>query len=138
MIEYFWGIIRRLAEPTQQPGFSPGPRPCKKSPLPPFSKGGLGGISEMGSPDKISWQISSFLILTALATNHVPFEQSPKFRCPKHGASCKTFEGKRKSSFRASEARPGVQDFLAILDSGFLLNDGGTVFLREAPRVSEF
>jgi hypothetical protein len=29
-----------------------------------------------------------------------------------------------KWSFRASEARPGIQDFKGILDSGFRRNDG--------------
>jgi len=37
---------------------------------------------------------------------------------------CKTLERKKKLSFRASEARPGIQDFQAILDSGFRRNDG--------------
>ena len=35
-----------------------------------------------------------------------------------------------KSSFRASEARPGIQDFQAILDSGFRRNDEITAFGR--------
>jgi hypothetical protein len=35
------------------------------------------------------------------------------------GGSCKTFESKRKSSFRASEARPGIQYFRAM---GFRLS----------------
>ena len=34
-----------------------------------------------------------------------------------HGASCITLESEGKSSFRASEARPGIQDFQTILDS---------------------
>ena len=52
--------------------------------------------------------------------------------------SCKTLESSRKSSFRASEARPGIQDFQAILDSGACPgprsgvrpNDGGSNFCR--------
>ena len=61
------------------------------------------------------------------------------FLSPK-GASCKAFEGKRESSFRASEARPGIQDFQAILDSSFRLNtcrekfrrkDGGNGFCKK-------
>jgi len=47
------------------------------------------------------------------------------------GASCKTPERKRKSSFRASEARPGIQDFQAILDSGFRKNDRGNDFFKK-------
>jgi hypothetical protein len=39
-------------------------------------------------------------------------------------ASCKTLESKGKWSFRASEAQPGIQDFQAILASGFRRNDG--------------
>jgi hypothetical protein len=39
------------------------------------------------------------------------------------GGSCKTLKAVKKSSFRASEARPGIQDFLSILDSGFRRND---------------
>ena len=37
--------------------------------------------------------------------------------------SFETFESSRKSSSRASEARPGIQDFQSILDSGFCRND---------------
>jgi hypothetical protein len=37
----------------------------------------------------------------------------------KFGNACKALESKKKLSFRASEARPGIQDFQAILDSGF-------------------
>jgi len=44
------------------------------------------------------------------------------------GASSKTLESERRSSFRASEARPGIQDFQAILDSGFRRNDEGDDF----------
>jgi hypothetical protein len=33
-------------------------------------------------------------------------------------------ESKAKGSFRASEARPGIQDFQAVLDSGFRRDDG--------------
>jgi hypothetical protein len=46
------------------------------------------------------------------------------------GGSCKTLENKGKSSFRASEARPGIQDFQAILDSGFRRNDRGGDFCK--------
>jgi len=46
-------------------------------------------------------------------------------------ASCKALERKTKSSFRASEARPGIQDFQTILDSGFRRNDGGNGFFRK-------
>ncbi len=46
-------------------------------------------------------------------------------------ASCKALERKRKSSFRASEARPGIQDFQTILDSGFRRNDGGNGFCKK-------
>jgi hypothetical protein len=35
-------------------------------------------------------------------------------------------QDKRKSSFRASEARPGIQDFKRILDSRFRGNDAPT------------
>ena len=35
-----------------------------------------------------------------------------------------------KSSFRASIARPGIQDFQAILDSGFRRNDGASGFCK--------
>jgi hypothetical protein len=33
-------------------------------------------------------------------------------------------ESKAKGSFRASEARPGIQDYQAVLDSSFRRNDG--------------
>jgi hypothetical protein len=46
------------------------------------------------------------------------------------GASCKILERKRKSSSRASEARPGVQFFPSILDSGFRRNDGVSDFCK--------
>ena len=46
-------------------------------------------------------------------------------------ASCETLKSKRKSSFRASEARPGIQDFRAILDSGFRRNDGISDFCKK-------
>jgi hypothetical protein len=36
-----------------------------------------------------------------------------------------------KSSFRASEARPGIQDFQAMLDSGFRRNDGASDFCNK-------
>ena len=39
------------------------------------------------------------------------------------GGSCKTSKSKEKRSFRASEARPGIQDFQAVLDSGFRRNE---------------
>src|SRR3972149_6678305 len=51
-------------------------------------------------------------------------------------ASCKTLESERRSSFRASEARPGIQDFQAILDSGFRRNDGGDDFCKKLFRFS--
>jgi hypothetical protein len=47
------------------------------------------------------------------------------------GASCKTPERKKKSSFRASEARPGIQIFQAILDSGFRRDDGRKNFCKK-------
>jgi len=52
-------------------------------------------------------------------------------KCHIMGASCKTLESKRKSSFRASEARPGIQYFRAILDSGFRRNDGVSDFCKK-------
>ena len=46
------------------------------------------------------------------------------------GAFCPTLGCEMKSSFRASEARPGIQDFQAILDSGFRRNDGLSDFCK--------
>jgi hypothetical protein len=43
-------------------------------------------------------------------------------------ASCKTLESKKKLSFRASEARPGIQYFRAI--PAFARNDGVKDFWR--------
>jgi hypothetical protein len=45
-------------------------------------------------------------------------------KSPFYRASCKILESKRKGAFRASEARPGIQFFRAILDSGFRRNAG--------------
>jgi len=39
-------------------------------------------------------------------------------------ASCETLAGNKKSSFRTSETRPGIQDFQRILDPGLRRNDG--------------
>jgi hypothetical protein len=39
-------------------------------------------------------------------------------------------ESKGNWSFRASEARPGIQDFQAVLDSGFRRNDGLNEFCK--------
>jgi hypothetical protein len=69
-------VIDRAA--TRIQNFSWGPTPCQKSPLPPFIKGGLGGISEAVGPKTISWQFSRFFILTGHATNHVLIDQSLK------------------------------------------------------------
>jgi hypothetical protein len=44
--------------------------------------------------------------------------------------SCKTLGSNRKSSFRASEARSGIQDFQTLLDSGFRRNDGVNDFRK--------
>jgi len=52
--------------------------PSQKSPLPPFFKGGLGGISEAARPNTNSLPFYRFFILTGQATNHVHFEQSQK------------------------------------------------------------
>ena len=43
------------------------------------------------------------------------------------------YESSRKSSFRASEARPGIQDFKSILDSGFRRNDRANDFCKRLP-----
>ncbi len=61
-------------------------------------------------------------------TEHVPYflldtvrkgsQRADEHKIRINGASCKTLESKGKWSFRASEARPGIQDFQAILDSG--------------------
>jgi hypothetical protein len=51
----------------------------QKSPLPPFFKGGLGGISERVRPNMISSPFSRFFILPGQATHHVLFEQSRIF-----------------------------------------------------------
>jgi len=39
-------------------------------------------------------------------------------------------KNKTRSSFRASEARPGIQNFQVILDSGFRRNDGVSNFCK--------
>jgi hypothetical protein len=65
------------------------------------------------------------------------------------GGSCKTLEGQEKSSFQASEARPGIQDLQAVLDSGLRRNDGvfdfckrlkvnGYAVLAASPRAVRF
>jgi hypothetical protein len=75
----FSGVFRRWAARNQEIGFPLGPRACQKSPLPPFNKGGLGGISEAGWPIRISWQISRFFVFIAHQTHHVLLERSPGF-----------------------------------------------------------
>jgi hypothetical protein len=67
----------------------------------------------------------------------VPSEnQKPRFKKSFIRGPCKTLESKRKSSFRASEARPGIQDFQAILDYGFQhrRNDEVTDFCKRLIR----
>jgi hypothetical protein len=49
--------------------------PARNAPCPPFLKGGLGGISERGWPDMISWPMLRSLILNSHAMNHAPVEQ---------------------------------------------------------------
>jgi hypothetical protein len=46
------------------------------------------------------------------------------------GAFCPTLGCGRKASSRASEARPGIQGFQSILDSGFRRNDEIAAFCR--------
>jgi len=46
-------------------------------------------------------------------------------------ASFVTLEAAMESSFRASEARPGIQDLLKFLDSGFCRNDETTTLCRK-------
>ena len=48
--------------------------------------------------------------------------------------SVKALENNIRSSFRASEARPGIQDFETILDPGFRRNDGVSDFYKGLKR----
>ena len=61
--------------------------PGQKSPLPPFFKGGLRGISERVRPNTISLPFSGFFIFAGQATNYELFEQSPKIRAQENSLS---------------------------------------------------
>jgi hypothetical protein len=77
--------------------------------------------------------IFGFPIIPLFRSSILPF-----FVLPFPRTSCKTLESERRSSFRASEARPGIQDFQAILDSGFRRNDGGDDFCKKLPIIPIF
>jgi hypothetical protein len=79
VFNHFSGFIRKLVESNQEIGFSPRPCACQKSPLPPFIKEGLGGISETGWQIKISFQISRYCTLMAHIDLSGTFGTKPTF-----------------------------------------------------------
>ena len=96
-----------------------------------FSNNGFSRIKETKSLAERKGMLGVFppegIIRNFITFMHNLNQMSKNF---KGGGSCKTLESSRKSSFRASEARPGIQDFQAILDSGFRRKDGVTDFCK--------